>query len=331
METIRSYLETMFLNLPNTPQVQRAKNELLQMMEDKYTELKKEGKSENEAIGIVISEFGNLDELAEDLGIEHIMHQQQEVPSGNHLSMETAKRFLKEYSRHAYLTALGVLLCIISPCGPIFFSDTIAPFRLFSILGVVLLLVMVAAAVGIFIYSSMTIGRWKNLKNDLFYTDFATTQLIHQQKESFQPAYVLMITIGVVLCILCVVPAVVLDEFNHYFNNFLLEQLSGAFFLIIVGVGVFMLVYASMKMSAFTFLLNLNAHETVGGNYTASQKENIYYENKTAAAIMSVFWPTITCLYLIISFLSFAWHITWIIWPIAGVLHSLLKNLFGRH
>ena len=32
METLRSYLETMFLNLPNTPQVQRAKNELWQMM-----------------------------------------------------------------------------------------------------------------------------------------------------------------------------------------------------------------------------------------------------------------------------------------------------------
>ena len=69
METLRSYLETMFLNLPNTPQVQRAKNELWQMMEDKYTELKEEGKSENEAIGIVISECGYLDERADDLGI----------------------------------------------------------------------------------------------------------------------------------------------------------------------------------------------------------------------------------------------------------------------
>ena len=68
METIRNYLENMFLNLPNTPEVYKAKNELWQMMEDKYTELKAEGKSENEAVGIVISEFGNLDELAQDLG-----------------------------------------------------------------------------------------------------------------------------------------------------------------------------------------------------------------------------------------------------------------------
>lgn len=76
METIRNYLETMFLKLPNTPEVYKAKNELWQMMEDKYTELKEEGKSENEAVGIVISEFGNLDELANDLGISQFVESQ---------------------------------------------------------------------------------------------------------------------------------------------------------------------------------------------------------------------------------------------------------------
>lgn len=65
METIKNYLENMFSHLPNTPEVQKAKYELYQMMEDKYNELISEGKSDNEAIGIVISEFGNLDELTE--------------------------------------------------------------------------------------------------------------------------------------------------------------------------------------------------------------------------------------------------------------------------
>ena len=76
METIRNYLESMFANLPGTPEVRKAKDELWQMMEDKYTELKNEGKTENEAIGIVISEFGNLDELARDLGIDNIVNNQ---------------------------------------------------------------------------------------------------------------------------------------------------------------------------------------------------------------------------------------------------------------
>ena len=61
METIKSYLEAMFANMPNTPEVIKAKAELLAMMEDKYNELISEGESENAAVGTVISEFGNLD------------------------------------------------------------------------------------------------------------------------------------------------------------------------------------------------------------------------------------------------------------------------------
>lgn len=95
METIRNYLETMFLKLPNTPEVYKAKNELWQMMEDKYTELKEEGKSENEAVGIVISEFGNLDELANDLGISQFV-ESQPMPQGKTLSLDQAKSYLAD-------------------------------------------------------------------------------------------------------------------------------------------------------------------------------------------------------------------------------------------
>ena len=49
METLRNYLNTMFQNLPDTAEVQRARDELWQMMEDKYTDLISEGVSENEA------------------------------------------------------------------------------------------------------------------------------------------------------------------------------------------------------------------------------------------------------------------------------------------
>ena len=45
MEAIREYLHNMFLNLPETPQVLRAKAELMEMMEDKYEELMQEGAS----------------------------------------------------------------------------------------------------------------------------------------------------------------------------------------------------------------------------------------------------------------------------------------------
>lgn len=112
MEAIRNYLETMFLNLPNTPEVYKAKNELWQMMEDKYTELKNEGKSENEAVGTVIAEFGNLDELAEDLGIKQFVHQprQEQTPNAVSLSMEDVRQlFSTLYSGVSFLLALQVM------------------------------------------------------------------------------------------------------------------------------------------------------------------------------------------------------------------------------
>lgn len=69
MDTIRGYLNNMFNSLPRTEQTFKLKQDLLASMEEKYYELKKEGKSENEAVGIVISEFGNIDELIDELGI----------------------------------------------------------------------------------------------------------------------------------------------------------------------------------------------------------------------------------------------------------------------
>ena len=74
METIKNYLDTMFANLPSNPAVLKAKEVLWEMMEDKYNELIASGRTENEAVGTVISEFGNLQELADALGLEDEMN-----------------------------------------------------------------------------------------------------------------------------------------------------------------------------------------------------------------------------------------------------------------
>ncbi len=69
MDVINAYLETMFSPYPQTPRLLEAKEELRGMMEDAYNEAISAGRSNNEAVGKVITEFGNLDELAPILGI----------------------------------------------------------------------------------------------------------------------------------------------------------------------------------------------------------------------------------------------------------------------
>jgi len=50
METIKNYLDNIFANLPKTKEMERLKSEIYYNMEEKYNELKKSGKPENEAI-----------------------------------------------------------------------------------------------------------------------------------------------------------------------------------------------------------------------------------------------------------------------------------------
>ena len=79
------------------------------MMEDKYNELISEGKSENEAVGTVISEFGNLDELAETLGL----NRQSSAPVDNRrtLTQDEARSFVSAGSRHFLSSSSGSLQC----------------------------------------------------------------------------------------------------------------------------------------------------------------------------------------------------------------------------
>ena len=332
MEAIRNYLETMFLNLPNTPEVYKAKNELWQMMEDKYTELKNEGKSENEAVGTVIAEFGNLDELAEDLGIKQFVHQprQEQTPNAVSLSMEDVRQFLREHSRHSYFVALSIFLFILSACCPIFFgaaADTsLRSSDVLDASGIILMLVFIAIGVGMLVYSNVCMGHWKHLEKGNFVTDFATTDYIHHEMEHYKSTHALLLTIGIMLCILSVVPPILLDAASSFAAD-TLEDCSGGFVLIFVAIGVFLIVISSMRMGGYRTLLHLNNQNTIGGNYVPEQQDRQQYHNSTLAAIMSVYWPTITCLYLIWRFLSFDWWITWIVWPIAAIVESLIKNI----
>lgn len=327
METIRNYLETMFANLPNTPEVLHAKNELWQMMEDKYNELIAEGKSDNEAVGTVIAEFGNLDEISDELGIRNFVNKTETV-SKRKITIEETKQYLHACSNRALKLALGVLLCIICPVGPII-SDAIS---ITDALGILFMMSCIALAVVLFVHSSIMMQRWDFLKQEPCCIDFATTNYINDQKESYRTTYALLITLGIVLCVISFVPAAIIDELNikFAFYSIDMDSFSGALVLIFVAIGVFMIVLGNSINGSYNTLLKLNNSNTIGGNFVSSQHPETKYISPTAATIMSVYWQTITCIYLIWSFLTFDWHFTWIIWPIAAIINAVLNSAFKK-
>lgn len=318
MEIIRNYLETMFQNLPNTPEVQRAKYELGQMMEDKYTELKREGKTENEAVGTVISEFGNLDELAQDLGINRFVKEKTPLNT-KILSMQEVRDYISDRTRAGLMIGLGVFLFIISPGGFIMGS---------GIGGMVFLFTSVAIGVAMCVITGILSGKWDFLKQSPCGIDFSSAEYVHNEKSSYRMTYALLHAIGVILCILCFVPILVLDDLNWKLGRLADTGFGILLMFAFIGIGVLLFIAANVRNAAYDTLLKLNAADSMGGVFVPSQKGQVRYTNKTVAAVMSVYWPTVTCIYLCWSFLTYKWHITWIIWVIAGVAESFIKNMY---
>jgi|GEM_PF-4751447 len=69
MDTIMNYIDSMFSGIPENDATRRLRDDITANMTDKYEELVSDGKSENEAVGTVISEFGNIDEVLSEMGI----------------------------------------------------------------------------------------------------------------------------------------------------------------------------------------------------------------------------------------------------------------------
>lgn len=317
METLKNYLESMFASLPNTAEVQKAKSELLQMMEDKYNSLIEEGKKENEAVGIVISEFGNLDEIAETLGIKSVIGNKS-ASDRRHVSREEAAQYVLDNNRHAFLTGLGVLICITSVIFPIIGEEA----------GVAGFIAAIAVAVGLFIYAASIMKQWNFINRTACSIDYQTAEELDREQKMNYSGKTLTFIIGVLFIIISIIPMVFTDA--RVFGLPMSSTLSPVLMFLMIGIGVMLITFSKGKDKAYTTLLSLNDKSTISGSYRKSRPGEVVYENETLNTVMSLYWFTVRCLYLIWSFVTFEWFRTWIIWPIALIVHFIIKTGLGK-
>lgn len=338
METIRTYLENMFMNLPDTEEVRRAKEELLQMMEDKYNELKASGRSENEVVGIVISEFGNLEEVAEELGISSYLNSgtnngysskeksghEEEYGEDRVVSVEEAQDYIDATGSFGNKIAIGVALCIWSPIILVVLggmSDGTGWEEVAGGIGLLALLLLVAPAVALFVFGSMQYQKYEGLKKDHFTLAYSARNYVIAEKEGFRGVFAMCITIGVVLCILSVIPIIVLGM--AFSDNKALMAIGVGVLLFLISIGVFLFIFAGIRHDSYAVLLQ---EEEYRYDYKPSKNDRERAE-KVVGVIGSVYWSIVTCIYLGWSFLSWEWGRTWIIWPVTGVLFGAVSSI----
>lgn len=250
--------------------------------------------------------------LKDDQELPEFMEAEEDRPAIRQVTMEEASEYLALEERISRPIALGVLLCITSPVALLLLAACseagVLPENLAGGLGVVLLLVMISAAVALFISADSKTEAYKFLEKETFETAYGVDGMVRERQRKFRPTYIRRLSLGVALCILSPVPMLVAAAITE--NDF--AGIGGVCVLLcIVATGVASMILACGPWEATQKLLQ-------EGDFTPENKRRAPILN----AIGTVYWLLAVAIYLGWSFSTSLWHQTWIIWPVAGVLYG---------
>lgn len=115
MKIIEEFIDSLFSGVVETSETKQLKADLLANAEDRYEDLLSQGKSENEAIGTIISEFGTIDELMEELNLEnkHVNETNDSMNDLPEISVEEGLDYLAVQRKGAIQIGLGVVAIMV--------------------------------------------------------------------------------------------------------------------------------------------------------------------------------------------------------------------------
>lgn len=267
---------------------------------------------------IAMSEiFGvSIDYLLKD---EIGTHEPIQEDSTKRLSLEVVNSFLDKNMRASKLISTGVSLCILAPTVLIFLTtrenvlSSDAQVLRQSAVGLLVLLPLVAIAVGLFIKSHLLTQDSEYLESETFELAYGVESVVLKRKEDYKERYSTNLIFGVMIIIMAIIPVFVSELI---FSELELTYITVPILLIIVSIGVNLVVKASIIQSGFDKILQEK-------EYSLQSKK----ENKLIEKIAAIYWPAIVAIYLYISFTSNGWERTWIIWPVAGVSFAVIAGI----
>lgn len=259
--------------------------------------------------------------LKEELGEPEPAQSEPDAPL-RCVTMEQAADYLSLRQAAAPKLALATLLCVLSPVALLLLaalsdrpgaalSENVA-----AGIGLCVLLVLVAAAVAVFITCAAQVKAYAFLETEPFETAYGVTGMVRERRAAAAPEHTRGKVAGTVLCILSAVPlfiAVCLDGPD------LLYVGAICLLLVLAGVGSALFVYGGVYQAAMDRLLE-------EGDYVRPRKR----QNGVVGAISSIYWLTVTAAYLLWTFGPW-WDAqpqdTWILWAVAGVLYGAVMAL----
>lgn len=259
----------------------------------------------------VTTDYLLKDELVDEEFVEGV----DETPIRK-ISLAEANDYLEQRKNASVQIAIATLLCIISPiliflllafseCTSIPITENLAVG-----IGMVALFSLVTIAVVIYIRVGFKNAPYEFLEKEPFETEYGVTGLAREKQKTYRNTYIKYNIFGTCACILSPVPLIC----AALSGKGLLVMIMLCVTLLTVAIGVMFFIVAGVRWASMQKILK-------EGEFSEKGKQ----KNKIIEAIGTVYWLLATAIYLGWSFLTSDWHITWVIWPIAGVLFAVVE------
>ncbi len=259
--------------------------------------------------------------LKDEIEDEEFTDEPDRVPV-KRISLALANEFLEWRRRAAKRIAVATLLCIVAVI-PLLLLGAATEVPGYSVsenlaagVGLVVLLVLVAAAVAIFVSCGFKNTPFEFIDKEPFETEYGVDGMVKEKQKAYRPAYVKSNIIATCLCVLSPIPLFVgLVTEKEFFMVVMLTVT-----LLLAGIGSALFILAGVRWASMQKLLK-------EGDYALRDQRKIRIKETVSTA----YWLTATAVYLGWSFLTNDWKITWVVWPIAGILFAAsmcLCNLF---
>ena len=194
MDTIRQYINSLFINITETEETEAAKAHLMEMAEDKYNELRDEGMGIDEAIAKVIAEIGNLDELGDEIALKEETVTDAPVEE---INVEQVKQILDDYHKGTIFAAVGI-------AG---FCLSILPYNYMNgPLALILTLTLLAMGVIALIVQRFLRVKWYDVPHGLVNLNNEASAFIKEEQQKQEKKLLALKCLAAVLIIFSIVP-----------------------------------------------------------------------------------------------------------------------------
>lgn len=232
------------------------------------------------------------------------------------ITLTEANEYLEQRKDASVKIAIATFLCVVCAI-PLLLLVALSEMTSLPIaentaigIGVVAIFPIVAIAVYMFIRVGFKNAPYEFLEKELFETEYGVTGLARDRQKAYRSTYVKYNYIGACSCILSPVPLLC----GVFSENGLLMMISLCITMLVAGIGVMFFIVAGVRWASMQKLLK-------EGEFSDKGKQ----KSKINEAIGTAYWLIATAVYLGWSFLTNDWHITWAVWPIAGVLFAVVE------